>query len=198
MGLWKELNLAHCNWYLTEFIYCNQTLNEGRWMTSHSSDHRPTVIHLEKKPFVDLKWNTEELFCSVSWWKDLDSGLQKGTPEFIIWITEFGWYTWRERSQEEGVRFFLFWMRWNSLDMSEGKTQHAYEWTCLTMTTWLWDFSHWKVHEWDLAYQEREKKYYLKIQTNSTLLSKKMVQILCFSEAVLFIRKANKVGTNHQ
>lgn len=40
--------------------------------------------------------------------------------------------------------------------------------------------------EWDLAYQEREKKYYLTIQTNSILLSTKMVQILCSSEAALF------------
>jgi len=52
---------------------------------------------------------------------------------------------------------------------------------------------------WDFAYQEREKKYYLKIQTNLILLSAKVVQILHSSEAALFRSKANpKVALNQQ
>lgn len=128
MGLWKELNLACCNWCLAELIYCNQTLNEDRWMTSQSNDHRRTVIHLEKKPLVDLKWNTGELFCSVSYWKDLDSGLQKGIPEFIIWITEFGGYTWRRKKL--GGRCSLF-------SLSDEMKLPGYEWGRNTACIWM-------------------------------------------------------------
>lgn len=88
-------------------------------MTSHPSDHKHTVIQLERNSFwpemkyTDIyiwiyKWNTEEIFWCVSWWRGVNTCLQKGTPEFTIWITEFYWYLWRGRKPGICLLFSLF------------------------------------------------------------------------------------------
>lgn len=144
--------------WLPEFVCHNQLLYEDRWMTSHSSDHRCTAIHLEKNLIVDLKWNTEGLFWCVSWWKGLNTSVQKGTLELIIWITESGRYSCG--GKKTGGRCSLS----SLLDemklpgySSEEKTQHVYEWTCLPMTSPAPGFLALKNQWVGFSYQEREK-----------------------------------------
>lgn len=88
-------------------------------MTPHPSDHKHTVIQLErnscwpKMKYIYIyiwiyKWNTEEIFWCVSWWRGVNTCLQKGTPEFAVWITEFDLYIWRGRKPQICLLFSLF------------------------------------------------------------------------------------------
>lgn len=171
------------------------------WKTSVSTDYRSIAILLENK----TKLNTTKNIL-LTWYEKLKELSGVWVDEKILILvskrailnlsyelqslagTSVG-----EKSQEEGVHFLLF---LNEIKLpgysSEGKTQHVYEWTCLLMTILGPEFLALKKQCLEFSISgKREKRYYLKIKTNSViLLSSKVVQILCSSEAPLFRSKS--------